>query len=489
MIQADILIVGAGITGTALARELSRYDVSAIVIDRGADIAEGATKANSGIVHAGYDAVPGTNKAKFNVAGAAMYASLCSSLGVPYHKCGALVVGFDANDRSTLEHLLARGIKNGVQGLSLLSHNEVLRKEPSLNPQVMCALDVPESAIVSPYELAYALADDAASNSVSFRFEQNLQSVRFNDDGRWEVETDQGIKYICRVFVNCSGASGAFIHNMIAETKLHISHRRGQYYLLDRSAHQPFSRTVFQCPSPLGKGVLVSPTVHGNMIIGPNAEDIADGSDTATTAEGLSEVISKALRIWPDLSVRTNITNFSGIRAHLETDDFMIGPVPGADGAFEAIGIESPGLSSAPAVASALSAEIVSYLDLKKKKKTVSYSLPPKPFREMNDDERHEAVLNNSLYGNIVCRCETVTEAEIIHAIHRPVGARTIDGIKRRCRAGMGRCQGGFCSPRVAQIISEQTGIPLIEVTKDGGNSRILSGTISSFLKGDCIHD
>ena len=489
MIHSDILIVGAGITGTALARELSRYDASVLVIDRGADVAEGATKANSGIVHAGYDAVPGTNKAKYNVAGASMYASLCASLGVPYRRCGALVIGFDAADRSVLEHLYARGIQNGVSGLSLLNHEEVLRREPSVNPEVLCALDVPESAVVSPYELAYAMADDAALNGVSFLFEQNLESIRRDAEGGWEIGTDRGELFSCKVFVNCSGASGARIHNMIAGTELRMTHRRGQYYLLDRMAELPFSRTIFQCPSAMGKGVLVSPTVHGNLLIGPTAEDIDDGFDTATTSAGLSEVIRKAVRTWPGLSTRTNITNFAGVRAHLETDDFMIGSVPGVDGAFEAIGIESPGLSSAPAVAQALSGEIASYLSLKKKSTTVSYPAPVRPFHEMNDEERQEAVRRDPLYGNIVCRCETVTEAEIVRAIRRPVGARTIDGVKRRCRAGMGRCQGGFCSPRVAQIISDETGIPLAEVTKDGNGSRILSDTIESFLKGGSFRD
>ena len=489
MIQTDILIVGAGITGTALSRELSRYKASVLVIERGPDVAEGATKANSGIVHAGYDAVPGTNKAKYNVLGASLYEDICETLGVPYRKCGALVIGFDEKDRSTLEHLYSRGVQNGVPGLSLLDHAEVLQKEPSVNPEVLCALDVPESAIVSPYELAYALADDAAMNGVSFRFDQCLKTVRQRNDNIWEIETDSGELYACKAFVNCSGASGAMIHNMISGAELKMTHRRGQYYLLDRTADLPFSRTIFQCPSPMGKGVLVSPTVHGNLLIGPNAEDISDGFDTSTTACGLSEVISKAVRTWPGLSTRTNITNFAGVRAHLDTDDFMIGPVNGAEGAFEAIGIESPGLSSAPAIARELSGIIASYLSLQKKDDVLSFSSSVRTFREMNDEERQQAVRDNPLYGNIVCRCETVTEAEIINAIHRPVGARTIDGVKRRCRAGMGRCQGGFCSPRVAQIIADETGIPLSEVTKDGGESRILTGTIESFLKGGGFHD
>ena len=270
MIQTDILIIGAGITGTALARELSRYHVSVTVIERGADVAEGATKANSGIVHAGYDAVPGTLKAKYNVLGAAMFPGLCSRLSVPYRRCGALVVGFGEEDRSTLEGLLLRGQQNGVSGLKLISGEEAIALEPSLNPEVSCALEVETSGIVSPYELAFALADDAAANGVSFVFGQEVSSVISDQNKRWRICTVQGETVSCKTFVNCSGASGAFIHNQISADKLNMTHRRGQYYLLDRAEKLPFTRTIFQCPTAMGKGVLVSPTVHGNLLLGPN---------------------------------------------------------------------------------------------------------------------------------------------------------------------------------------------------------------------------
>ena len=307
----DILIIGAGITGTALAREISRYDVSCVVIDRACDVAEGATKANSGIVHAGYDAVPGTLKAKYNVAGAAAYPGLCRELGVPYKRCGALVIGFDEADEKTLRNLLDRGIQNGVEGLRILDRNAALEMEPNLNPDIRSALYVPTSAIVSPYEMAFALADDAALNGVDFRFSQPVRSIGRTEDGRWHVRTDTDI-YECMAVVNCAGASGAELHNMISDLPLEMIHRRGQYYLLDRAEQQPFAMTVFQCPSRMGKGVLVSPTVHGNLLLGPTAEDIDDPLDTATTAGGLAEILQKAGKTWPGISTRTNITNFSG---------------------------------------------------------------------------------------------------------------------------------------------------------------------------------
>ena len=486
---SDILIIGAGITGTSVARELSRYQCSVSVLDRGSDIAEGATKANSGIVHAGYDAVPGTKKAYYNVLGSRMFQRLCDSLSVPYRKCGALVIGFNEQDRQTLQGLLARGRKNGVPGLRLLTPEEALRLEPSLNPEICCALDVPESGIVSPYELAFAAADDAALNGVRFYFSQEVSRISRTEGNRWQVSTVQGNVFECRVLVNCSGASGAFLHNMISDAPLQMTHRRGQYYLLDRTEELPFSRTVFQCPSAMGKGVLVTPTVHGNLLIGPNAEDIEDPLDTATTAEGLSFVLSRAARTWPAVSVRSNITNFSGVRAHLEMDDFLIGPVSGAQDAFEAIGIESPGLSSAPAIAGDLSTLIASHLSLSRKDSVIPLPAAVKPFSEMNDEERAAAFMENPEYGHIVCRCETVTEAEIRSAVRRPVGARSIDGIKRRTRAGMGRCQGGFCCPRVAQILSEETGIPVLDITKNGGDSYLLSDSVAAYLKEGTAHE
>lgn len=485
--ESDILIVGAGITGCALAREISRYNASVILLERESDVAEGATKANSGLVHAGYDALLGSRKAYYNVLGASMYPGLCASLGVPYRRNGALVIAFNESDRTTLEKLLSRGEANGVSGLEIIEHDEVLALEPLVNPDVICALSVPSGALVSPYEMAFALADDAAINGVSFRFGQAVQDVSRLPDGRFSVITESD-SFICRVFVNCAGSSGAEIHNRLSSVQLEMIHRRGQYFLLDRTAEQPFTRTIFQCPSAMGKGVLVTPTVHGNLLLGPTAEDIADPLDTATTAEGLAEVLRKARLTWPDLSIRSNITNFSGVRAHLVSDDFVVGPCDDCPGYFEAIGIESPGLSSAPAIGRDLSVMIASYLELTTKDGIVPFPLPPKPFHDMTDEERSSAVRSDPAYGRIICRCETVTEAEIRLAVRRPVGARSIDAVKRRTRAGMGRCQGGFCLPRVAAIISEETGIPLQEITKNGGNSFLLSGMLGTCLKGGSDH-
>ena len=475
---SDILIIGAGVVGCALARELSRYTASVAVIERAWDVAEGASKANSGIVHAGYDAVPGTRKAKYNVEGAGMFPELCSDLGVPYRRCGAFVVGFSKEDRGTLEMLLNRGVQNGVSGLRIVEHDELLALEPNLNPDALFALYAPTSGIVSPYELTFALADDAALNGVSFVFGTEAESVSRLEGGFFSVRTNRG-EWKSRIIVNCAGCSSAILHNQISDRKAEIIHRRGQYYLLDRPKHPPFERTIFQCPSRMGKGVLVSPTVHGNVLLGPSAEDIEDPLETETTQAGLDFVMERVRLTWPNVSLRTNITNFSGVRAHETGEDFIIGAVEGCPGAYETVGIESPGLSSAPAIAKALAGLIASENHLSAKEELVPFRKPAKPFREMTDEEQVQALSENPLYGNIICRCEVVTEAEIVSAIHRPVPALSIDAVKRRTRAGMGRCQGGFCSPRVASIISRETGISLLDVTKNGGDSYLLTGTLT----------
>ena len=477
----DILIIGAGLVGCAAARVLSRFRARILVLEAGSDAANGASRANSGIIHAGFDAAPGTAKARLNVLGAAMWPSLSRELSVPYRQNGALVLAFSEEENATLRALFARGLKNGVQKLRLLSREEALALEPNLNPALTGALFAATSAIASPYEMAYALADHAAVNGVSFQFDCPASGICREADGLWRVTTPNGA-YRARALVNCAGISGGAIRAMMGGEPIEILPRRGQYHLLDRMDPQPVSRTVFQCPTAIGKGVLVTPTVHGNLLLGPSAEDIPDGQDTATTAEGLSQVLSACLKSVPGLNLRGEITNFAGVRAHPKGDDFLIGAVPGCDHAFEAIGIESPGLSAAPAIGEELGGIISSALDLEEKAEFLPLPPRPAPFREMTEEERVAAIAKDPAYGRVICRCEVVTEAEIRAAIHRPVGARTIDGVKRRCRAGMGRCQGGFCCPRVAEILAEELSMPLTEITKNGGQSRLLSGPIGEAL-------
>ena len=377
--DSDIIIVGAGVVGCALARVLSRYDCNVVVLEKADDVAEGTSKANSGIVHAGFDAHPGSLKARLNVEGAAMYPALCEELGVPYSCPGALVLGFGEADRATIEKLVKQGAENGVPGVRLIEREEIMAMEPNVNGDVVCALYAPTSGLTSPYELTYALADHAALNGVRFERDTEVTDVK-REGEHWRVQTNRG-EYRAKVFVNCAGVFAGEVHNMISDTKLNIIYRRGQYYLLDRVTPLPFRMTMFQCPTRMGKGVLVSPTVHGNVLLGPTAEDIPDGSDVSTTADGLAGVLQKARLTWPNVSVRAAITNFSGVRAHEENDDFVIGRVSGAENAFEAAGIESPGLSAAPAIAEMLGGQIAEAMGLAKKADYHPALPQPKPGR------------------------------------------------------------------------------------------------------------
>ncbi len=478
-----ILIIGGGVVGCAVARELSRMDAEITLIDRADDVAEGASKANSGIVHAGFDAKPGSSKAKLNVAGSRMFERYCSEVHAPFVRAGALVLAFDVEQRAHVEHLLSQGEENGVEGLRILERDEVLAMEPHVNPAVLCALYAPTSGLTSPYELTCALADHAAVNGVAFRLGTEATRIERNAEG-FAVETNRGSLH-ADILVNCAGVFSAMLHNQISPRKLTIVPRRGEYYLLDHEEVPVFSHTMFQTPTAMGKGVLVSPTAHKTMLLGPSAQDVADGLDVATTAEALAQVRQKATLTWPEMNLRTVITTFSGMRAHELGDDFIVGETEGARGAYEAVGIESPGLSAAPAIAQALAEMIESTYGLEPKAVWKPAPERMKPFNEMTDAERQQACARDPANGCIVCRCERVTEAEVRAAIRRPVGARSIDAVKRRTRAGMGRCQGGFCSPRVMEILAEELGLSPLEITKFGGDSRVLTGTITDAAKGD----
>ncbi|MDD3335101.1 MAG: NAD(P)/FAD-dependent oxidoreductase [Eubacteriales bacterium] len=482
--EKRIIVIGGGVIGCAMARLLSRYEAKVTVLEGGEDVAHGASKANSGIVHAGFDAKPGSLKAKLNVEGARMYPELCKEVDAPYGQPGAMVLAFSQEERATVQELYKQGEQNGVAGQRIIEKDEILKLEPNVNPNVVCALLEPMSGLTSPYELTCALADHAAVNGATFVMNAKVQTIEKNGDG-FALHTTKG-EYTADLIVNCAGVFSAELHNQLSEKKLHIIPRKGEYYLLDHQKDLLFTMTMFQTPTKMGKGILVSPTVHGNTLLGPSADDIEDGTDVSTTAAALKIVNEKARLTWPGLSLRTVVTTFAGVRAHEENGDFIIGATEGVQGSYETIGIESPGLSAAPAIAKLLTEQIISENGLAEKKEWKPAPKREKPFYAMTLEERVDVVKRNPEYGALVCRCEQVTEAEIRAAIRRPVGATTIDGVKRRTRAGMGRCQGGFCSPRVLEILSEELGVAPTEVTKCGGESRILTGTIAqSMHKGD----
>lgn len=465
----DVLIVGAGVVGCAVARELSRYALDVAVLEREEDVGAGTSKANSAIIHAGFDAEPGTLKARFNVEGCARMGALSQELDIPFRRNGSLVVALTKEDLPKLEELKARGEKNGVPELRILSGNEARAMEPSLSGEIAAALYAPTAGIVCPFEMTQALAENACVNGVQFHLNTRVERIEAIDGG-YRVRSDRG-DFDARVVVNCAGLYSDVLHNQLCDGQLHIIPRRGEYMLLDRKAGSLVDRTIFQCPGKLGKGVLVTPTVHGNLMIGPTAEDIPDREATCTTAEGLEKAASTASLSVPKLPLRQVITSFAGLRAHLDGDqhDFCIGqPRPGY---FEAAGIESPGLTAAPAIGAHLAGEIATHLNAETKPDFIATRRVVRP-REMDFATRQALIRENPAYGNILCRCEQVSEGEILDAIRRPLGARSLDGVKRRTRAGMGRCQSGFCSVRVMEILRRELGEDF-EVTKCGPGSRM----------------
>ena len=463
----DVLIVGAGVVGCAVARELSRYALDVAVLEREEDVGAGTSKANSAIIHAGFDAEPGTLKARFNVGGCARMEQLAQELDIPFRRNGSLVVALTEEDLPKLAELKARGERNGVPELRILSGEEARKLEPALSGTIAAALYAPTAGVVCPFEMTQALAENACVNGVTFHLNTRVEKVE-SIGGGYRVRSDRG-EFEARVVVNCAGLYSDEIHNQLCEDKLRILPRRGEYMLLDRKAGSLVDKTIFQCPGKLGKGVLVTPTVHGNLMIGPTAEDISDREATCTTAEGLAKVASTASLSVPELPLRQVITSFAGLRAHLDgsAHDFRIGqPRPGY---FEAAGIESPGLSAAPAIGAHLAGEIAAHLHAEIRPDFIATRRVVRP-REMDFAARQALIRENPAYGNIICRCEQVSEGEILDAIRRPLGARSLDGVKRRTRAGMGRCQAGFCSARVMDILRRELGADF-EVSKCGPGS------------------
>lgn len=470
----DVIIIGAGVTGCAVARYLSRYQGSALVLERAEDVCCGTSKANSAIIHAGFDAAHGSLMAKMNVQGNRMLPELAKELDFPFRMNGSLVVCMSEEDMPRLRALYENGVKNGVEGLEIVDAQRLHELEPNVSKNAVAALWAPTGGIVCPFNMTIALAENANANGVDFRFNTKVTGFTRGEEG-WTVHTEQG-DFQTRYVVNAAGVYADVLHNMVSARKLHITPRRGDYCLLDRQVGGFVSHTVFQLPGKLGKGVLVSPTVHGNIIVGPTAIDIEDRDGTNTTAAGLEELIAKAGISVDNLPIRQTITSFAGLRAHEDHHEFVIGEAEDAPGFVDCAGIESPGLTSAPAIGLTVAELLREKLGLRKKEDFIATRkglLDPKSLTK----EAYQALIwENPAYGQIICRCEQVTEGEIIDAIRRPLGARSLDGVKRRTRAGMGRCQAGFCSPRVLEILARELGVSQAEITKCGGASRLIVG-------------
>ena len=470
----DVVVIGAGVTGSAIARELSRKNRKVAVLERCSDLCEGTSKANSGIVHAGFDNRPGTLKAKLNVEGNRSMEELADELDFPFQRNGSLVLCFDQKDLGKLDDLLLRAEKNKVRGCRILTGGQARAFEPEIADNVEAALYAPTGGIVCPFGLTIALAENACTNGVEFYFNQEVQQIERKKQG-YCIRTQKQV-FETRTVINAAGVYADAVHNMVSRDKMRLIPRKGEYCLMDKENGNFVKHTIFQLPGTYGKGVLVTPTVHGNLLAGPTAVDISDKEGVNTTADGLEALLKRAQLSTPRLPCKSVITSFAGLRAHSAGGDFIIEEVQDAPGFIDVAGMESPGLSSAPAVG-------VYVADLIQQLLPASDAAQFHPCRrgianmaEASPKERQRLIAQDPAYANVICRCEMVTEGEILDAIRRPLGATTLDGIKRRTRAGMGRCQAGFCSPKTVEILARELHVGMEEITKSGGRSGFLMG-------------
>ncbi len=479
----DVIIIGAGVIGSAIARELSRYEQKVAVLERASDICEGTSKANSGIVHAGYDAMPGTLKAKLNVIGNEKMEELSKQLDFPFKRNGSLVLMFHEEGRGALEELYQRGIQNGMKGIRILEPKEIRKMEPNVSDEVLAALYAPTGGIVCPFNLNIALAENAYENGVEFFLNTEVKNISkvakatmvTVEDVVYKIETNKG-DFESPIIINAAGVYADVLHNMVSEKKMKITPRRGEYCLLDREVGNLVKSTIFQLPSQMGKGILVTPSVHGNILVGPTADNIEDKEGTNTTQDGLKKTLELGARSVKNLPTRKVITSFSGLRAHEDKGDFIIGEVEDARGFIDVAGIESPGLSCAPAIGEYVAEIVKKLVSLKEKEAFIAVRHGVPNMLTASAQERAALLEKDPSFANVICRCEMVTEGEILAAIHRPLGATTLDGVKRRTRAGMGRCQAGFCSPKTMEILARELNIDISQVTKAGGESQFLVG-------------
>lgn len=483
----DLVIIGAGVSGCCIAREISRYKIKACVIEKGDDVASGTSKANTGVIHTGLEAPPGSLMARLCVRGNALMYEWAKELDFPARKNGKLIVCTHEEDLPLLKEQLDHAIANGVPGCEIIGREELMKREPNLTENAVAALWAPTGGIVCPFNLAIAAGENAVVNGVEFRFETEASDIIKTEKG-YRIKTNRG-DIETKAVVNAAGLYADKFHNMVSREKIHITPRKGEYIFFDQSVGTIFNTTVVPLPGKMGKGIAASYTINGNFFIGPTATDIEDKEGLNTTGEILDKLKAMA---GPDrvltkdpLPLNKIITSFAGARAHEDHHEFIVKELEDAPYFFDAAGIESPGLTSAPAIGECLSQIIARRMHLEKKDDFQSTRKGFVPFSTLSDEEKEECIRNNPLYGNIICRCETVTEGQIVDAVHRPIPATSVDAVKRRVRAGMGRCQGGFCQPKVMHIIARELAVDMMKITKKGGKSFMLTGRTGEEQKSD----
>ena len=474
----DVVIVGAGVIGGMLARELSRYNLSVALLEKENDVAMAASRANSGIVHGGYDPVPGTLKAKLNSEGVELLFEAAEQLHVPCKRNGSMVCAFSAEEEPLIHELYQQGQENNIPGLKILSGDEAREIEPNLSKAVTKVLHVTNAGIVCPYDLTISAIGNAMDNGVNLFCNFKAETIS-REKEIFTVTSAKGDQLQGRYLVNCAGGYSDAVARMAGDDFFTIIPRAGEYMLLDKLEGKTVSHTLFQCPTAEGKGILVSPTVDGNLLVGPTAKVVATPDSDDTTPAGLAEVERLAAKSVPTVNFRQVITSFTGVRASTKGGEFILKASDTVPGLIHAGGIDSPGLTCCVSIAKYLVGILAEQgLSMTAKENWNGCRKNPHAFREMTDDEKNSYIQEHPEFGKIVCRCETVTEGEIIQAIKMNPPATDLDGVKRRTRSGMGRCQGGFCGPYIMELLSKELGIPMEQVTKFGGESRMVMGRI-----------
>lgn len=466
----DIIVIGAGVVGCSIARELSKYNLDVLVVEKNSDVSEGISKGNSGIVHAGYNEKIGTLKAKLNIEGNKIFDDLSRDLQFPFKRNGAFILAFSDEDMNILESLKENGEKLGVEGLEILTREEALNIEPNLNKEIVGVLNVKTSGIVSPYEMTIALAENAAENGVEFKLNSKVTNIEKISEG-YKVTLNNKELVSGKLIINASGLEGAFLNNLVSMTKREINPVKGEYCLFDKVAGAMINKTLFQVPNKLSKGVLVTPTAEGNLLVGPNA---VEGKTLETSREGIDEILDKSKKSLEELPVARILNTFSGIRPKTKEGDFIIEEVEDAKNFINVIGIDSPGLTAAPAIGVYVVNMIKERLDLVEKKNFKKTRENIVRFAELSLEEKNKLIKEKPAYGHMVCKCEFVTEGEIVEAIHRPIKALTVDAIKRRTRASMGGCQGVGCTLPISKILSRELGIDISDINKNSEGSPVI---------------
>lgn len=484
MQQYDVIIIGAGIIGSFIAHRLSKKECRVLVIDKNADVADGATMANSAIVHSGHDPKPGTLKAMLNVRGNRMYPDICKELGVTYKPVSAFVVATDETEKEKLQALFAQAKERKIPA-SVISGDKARELEPNLSDSVIEALELPTTGIIYPWEVAIALMEEAVLNGTELLLEEHVSGICKTENG-FLVKTVKGT-YESHYVINAAGGYADDIYNMLlnsmgreTEVPYSITPRRGEYYVLDKMEKPLVNRVIYPVPGPMGKGVLVVPTTHGNILLGPNAEETEEKDGVNTTADALAFVKKNVGKTVKNIPFDKVIRTFAGLRPTPDTGDFIIEESKEADGFVNVAGIESPGLASAPAIAEYVCENVMKEKFIYSDKAEYKKRIPQVILSRLSEDEKNLLVKENPDYGQIVCRCEQVSRGEIIDAIRRPVGAKTVKGVKKRVRPGMGRCQGGFCEPYVVDILAAELGISPLEVRLSGEKSVMLMEELHS---------